>query len=92
MHFHDFRELDLPVISSMLMWVMSCSQRGHFVMSAPFGDGCVGASIVRRERAGTPALGRRAAWAEMYAGTQLMLTAKGLHYQRHRARKTKEAV
>lgn len=48
--------------------------------------------VVNRSRRPSPAAAARAAWAEMYAGAQLMLTAKGLHYQRTLAAKAKEAA
>lgn len=48
--------------------------------------------VVNRSRRPSPAAAARAAWAEMYAGAQLMLTAKGLHCQRTAARKAKEVA
>lgn len=48
--------------------------------------------VVNRSRRPSPTAAARAAWAEMYAGAQLMLTAKGLHYQRTRAAEVKEVA
>lgn len=55
MHFHDRWGPALPVMSSILISLMSCSQRGHLIMFAllvAFG-GCVRTPIVALGVAGT---------------------------------------
>lgn len=53
MHFHDLFAGPLPLSVEMRNSCMSCSHFGHLFMSAPPGDGCVGAPILPQEVADT---------------------------------------